>query len=112
MTLDDNSSIYVGGLPYDISEEGLRRVFYIYGAVLAVKVSSSSSSSCNSPVYLFLLWLTIWSSSGFTVTVTCIYDSILLLILRNLQQLGLRVLNFAFNFHFFLFNKFEIPNRR
>ncbi|KAI3474326.1 hypothetical protein Pfo_029149 [Paulownia fortunei] len=37
MTIDDNSSIYVGGLPYDISEEGLRRVFYIYGAVLAVK---------------------------------------------------------------------------
>ncbi|KAK6151792.1 hypothetical protein DH2020_014427 [Rehmannia glutinosa] len=37
MTIDDNSSIYVGGLPYDITDEGLRRVFYIYGAVQAVK---------------------------------------------------------------------------
>ncbi|KAL0315640.1 UNVERIFIED_CONTAM: hypothetical protein Sradi_5442200 [Sesamum radiatum] len=40
MTIDDNSSIYVGGLPYDITEENLRRVFDIYGAVLAVKVFS------------------------------------------------------------------------
>ncbi|XP_051135585.1 glycine-rich RNA-binding protein RZ1A [Andrographis paniculata] len=38
MTIDDNSSIYVGGLPYDITEDGLRRVFYIYGAVVAVKI--------------------------------------------------------------------------
>ncbi|KAL7134753.1 hypothetical protein ABFS83_11G047000 [Erythranthe nasuta] len=38
MTVDDNSSIYVGGLPYDIGEEGLRRVFYEYGAVVAVKI--------------------------------------------------------------------------
>ncbi|KAH6806630.1 hypothetical protein C2S53_015734 [Perilla frutescens var. hirtella] len=38
MTVDDISSIYVGGLPYDITEEGLRRVFYVYGAVIAVKI--------------------------------------------------------------------------
>ncbi|KAI3474322.1 hypothetical protein Pfo_029123 [Paulownia fortunei] len=43
MTIDDNSSIYVGGLPYDISEEGLRRVFYIYGAVVAVKIINDRS---------------------------------------------------------------------
>ncbi|PIN04159.1 putative splicing factor, SR protein superfamily [Handroanthus impetiginosus] len=43
MTIDDNSSIYVGGLPYDISEESLRRVFYIYGAVLAVKIINDRS---------------------------------------------------------------------
>lgn len=38
MTVDDNSSIYVGGLPYDISEEALRRVFYIYGSIIAIKI--------------------------------------------------------------------------
>ncbi|XP_042066409.1 zinc finger CCCH domain-containing protein 25-like [Salvia splendens] len=38
MTVDDNSSIYVGGLPYDITEDGLRRIFYVYGAVIAVKI--------------------------------------------------------------------------
>lgn len=42
MTVDDHSSIYVGGLPYDITEDGLRRVFYVYGAVVAIKVSFSS----------------------------------------------------------------------
>ncbi|XP_011078319.1 glycine-rich RNA-binding protein RZ1B [Sesamum indicum] len=43
MTIDDNSSIYVGGLPYDITEENLRRVFDIYGAVLAVKIINDRS---------------------------------------------------------------------
>ncbi|KZV18883.1 zinc finger CCCH domain-containing protein 13 [Dorcoceras hygrometricum] len=51
MTIDDDSSIYVGGLPYDITEETLREAFYTYGAVLAVKhddvaiMKSSDTSS-------------------------------------------------------------------
>ncbi|KAL8497990.1 hypothetical protein ACS0TY_021365 [Phlomoides rotata] len=43
MTLDDNSSIYVGGLPYDISEEALRRVFYVYGSIIAIKIINDRS---------------------------------------------------------------------
>ncbi|KAI5680643.1 hypothetical protein M9H77_01870 [Catharanthus roseus] len=38
MTIDDDSSIYVGGLPYDATEESVRKVFDIYGAVVAVKI--------------------------------------------------------------------------
>ncbi|KAL3535802.1 hypothetical protein ACH5RR_004263 [Cinchona calisaya] len=38
MTIDDDSSIYVGGLPYDSTEDTLRRVFDIYGSVVAVKI--------------------------------------------------------------------------
>ncbi|KAL6560913.1 hypothetical protein OROHE_006090 [Orobanche hederae] len=43
MIFDDHSSIYVGGLPYDITEDSLRRVFCIYGAVLAVKIINDRS---------------------------------------------------------------------
>lgn len=38
MTIDDESSIYVGGLPYDATEDSVRRVFDSYGEVVAVKV--------------------------------------------------------------------------
>lgn len=38
MTVDDENSIYVGGLPYDATEETLRRVFDLYGAIVAVKI--------------------------------------------------------------------------
>lgn len=38
MTVDDESSIYVGGLPYSATEETLRRVFDVYGAVVGIKV--------------------------------------------------------------------------
>ncbi|XP_073269153.1 uncharacterized protein [Primulina huaijiensis] len=44
MTIDDDSSIYVGGLPYDTDEEALRKAFYIFGAVLAVKIINDLSS--------------------------------------------------------------------
>ncbi|XP_073151235.1 uncharacterized protein [Henckelia pumila] len=44
MTIDDDSSIYVGGLPYDIDEEALRKAFYIFGAVVAVKIINDRSS--------------------------------------------------------------------
>ncbi|XP_070041688.1 uncharacterized protein [Nicotiana tomentosiformis] len=37
MTVDDESSIYVGGLPYSATEETLRRVFDVYGAVVDIK---------------------------------------------------------------------------
>ncbi|KAK7388753.1 hypothetical protein VNO78_23580 [Psophocarpus tetragonolobus] len=38
MTMDDDSSIYVGGLPYDATEETIRTVFNLYGAILDVKI--------------------------------------------------------------------------
>nr|GMC65284.1 probable splicing factor, arginine/serine-rich 6 isoform X3 [Ipomoea batatas] len=38
MTIDDESSIYVGGLPYSATEETLRQVFNIYGSVVDVKI--------------------------------------------------------------------------
>ncbi|CAL9773010.1 unnamed protein product [Musa acuminata subsp. burmannicoides] len=38
MTLDDDKSIYVGGLPYDCTQEDLRRAFDLYGAIVDVKV--------------------------------------------------------------------------
>ncbi|CAH9098814.1 unnamed protein product [Cuscuta europaea] len=38
MTMDDESSIYVGGLPYSTTEETLRKVFDIYGSVVEVKI--------------------------------------------------------------------------
>ncbi|XP_073307763.1 uncharacterized protein [Primulina huaijiensis] len=44
MTIDDESSIYVGGLPYDIAEETLRKAFYTFGAVLAVKIVNDRAS--------------------------------------------------------------------
>lgn len=43
MTIDDDSSIYVGGLPYDATEESLRKVFDIYGSVVAVKIINDRS---------------------------------------------------------------------
>ncbi|XP_047337978.1 U1 small nuclear ribonucleoprotein 70 kDa [Impatiens glandulifera] len=38
MTIDDENSVYVGGLPYDATEETVRRTFSIYGHVIAVKI--------------------------------------------------------------------------
>ncbi|KAJ0960085.1 hypothetical protein J5N97_000144 [Dioscorea zingiberensis] len=38
MTIDDENSIYVGGLPYDCTEDDLRAAFDIYGAIVAVKI--------------------------------------------------------------------------
>ena len=38
MTIDDDRSIYIGGLPYNASEDTLRRVFNLYGSIVAVKV--------------------------------------------------------------------------
>ncbi|XP_077252572.1 uncharacterized protein LOC143891972 [Tasmannia lanceolata] len=38
MTIDDDNSIYVGGIPYDSSEVSIRSVFDFYGAVVAVKI--------------------------------------------------------------------------
>ncbi|KAJ3691943.1 hypothetical protein LUZ60_012293 [Juncus effusus] len=36
--VDDEKSIYVGGIPYDSTEDSLRCVFDLYGAVTAVKI--------------------------------------------------------------------------
>ncbi|KAJ4832115.1 hypothetical protein Tsubulata_032532 [Turnera subulata] len=38
MTVDDDNSIYVGGLPYSATEETLRDVFGLYGSIIAVKI--------------------------------------------------------------------------
>ncbi|KAL4331806.1 hypothetical protein GQ457_07G040640 [Hibiscus cannabinus] len=38
MTINDESSVYVGGLPYDATESSIRHVFSVYGAVVAVKI--------------------------------------------------------------------------
>ncbi|KAL0681365.1 hypothetical protein Bca4012_048212 [Brassica carinata] len=43
MTMDDNNSVYVGGLPYDVTEESLRRVFSPYGTVLDIKIVNDQS---------------------------------------------------------------------
>ncbi|KAI9192524.1 hypothetical protein LWI28_024141 [Acer negundo] len=40
MTIDDESSVYVGGLPCDATEDSISRVFDLYGAVVAVKIVS------------------------------------------------------------------------
>lgn len=44
MTIDDESSIYVGGLPYDATEESIRRTFDLYGAIVAVKIINDRST--------------------------------------------------------------------
>lgn len=50
MTIDDESSIYVGGLPYDATENSVRRVFDSYGDVVAVKVKTHKLMSLISLV--------------------------------------------------------------
>ncbi|KAM5547812.1 glycine-rich RNA-binding protein RZ1B [Rosa sericea] len=44
MTIDDESSVYVGGLPYDATEDSVRQVFDLYGAVVAVKIVNDNTS--------------------------------------------------------------------
>ncbi|XP_059635008.1 uncharacterized protein LOC132277238 isoform X2 [Cornus florida] len=38
MTIDDDKSVYVGGLPYDTTEDNVRKAFELYGSVVAVKI--------------------------------------------------------------------------
>uniref|UniRef100_A0A0D6R6R2 RRM domain-containing protein n=1 Tax=Araucaria cunninghamii TaxID=56994 RepID=A0A0D6R6R2_ARACU len=38
MTVDDENSVYVGGLPYESTEDSVQRAFEIYGTVIAVKI--------------------------------------------------------------------------
>ncbi|KAM7259298.1 hypothetical protein ACFE04_015039 [Oxalis oulophora] len=38
MTVDDDNSIYVGGLPYNATEDTLRHAFDYYGHIIAVKI--------------------------------------------------------------------------
>ncbi|KAK4604286.1 hypothetical protein RGQ29_012687 [Quercus rubra] len=44
MTIDDESSIYVGGLPYDATKDSIHRVFELYGAILDVKIINDHST--------------------------------------------------------------------
>ncbi|KAJ4708353.1 putative RNA-binding family protein [Melia azedarach] len=44
MTIDDESSVYVGGLPYSATEDSVRRVFNLYGSVVAVKIVNDRST--------------------------------------------------------------------
>lgn len=50
MTIDDDRSIYIGGLPYNASEDTLHRVFNLYGSIVAVKVINSSVLTSNSTI--------------------------------------------------------------
>ncbi|KAF8094472.1 hypothetical protein N665_0362s0014 [Sinapis alba] len=43
MTVDDANSVYVGGLPYDITEEALHRVFATYGTIVNIKIVNDRS---------------------------------------------------------------------
>eukprot|EP00252_Welwitschia_mirabilis_P001893 TRINITY_DN11860_c0_g1_i1.p1 TRINITY_DN11860_c0_g1~~TRINITY_DN11860_c0_g1_i1.p1 ORF type:complete len:340 (+),score=82.54 TRINITY_DN11860_c0_g1_i1:347-1366(+) len=38
MTVDDENSIYVGGLPYDSTEDSVRRAFEMYGTITGIKI--------------------------------------------------------------------------
>lgn len=38
MTIADDNSVYVGGLPYDATEDSIRKAFDLYGRVRAVKI--------------------------------------------------------------------------
>ncbi|KAK3028066.1 hypothetical protein RJ639_039357 [Escallonia herrerae] len=38
MTVDDENSVYVGGLSYDATEDSLRETFSYYGSIVAVKI--------------------------------------------------------------------------
>ncbi|KAE9587565.1 hypothetical protein Lal_00032016 [Lupinus albus] len=38
MTMDDECSIYVGGIPYDTTEDTIRTIFNLYGAILDIKI--------------------------------------------------------------------------
>lgn len=56
MTIDDERSIYIGGLPYNASEDTLRRVFNLYGSIVAVKVINILTySTLNKANKLFLV---------------------------------------------------------
>ncbi|KAK2646084.1 hypothetical protein Ddye_021279 [Dipteronia dyeriana] len=44
MTIDDESSVYVGGLPCDATEDSINRVFDLYGVVVAVKIVSDRAT--------------------------------------------------------------------
>ncbi|XVE98251.1 hypothetical protein REPUB_Repub03eG0089600 [Reevesia pubescens] len=44
MTIDDESSVYVGGLPYNATESSIRHVFSLYGAVVAVKIVNDQTT--------------------------------------------------------------------
>ncbi|CAN0900828.1 Cold-inducible RNA-binding protein [Linum grandiflorum] len=44
MTVDEENSIYVGGLPYSATEDTLRRIFDYYGAIIAVKIINDRST--------------------------------------------------------------------
>lgn len=66
MTIDDEKSVYVGGLPYDATEETVRRAFDLYGAVRDVRVRTLAtppalcclffgSPSAVIPILLFVI---------------------------------------------------------
>ncbi|WCJ29714.1 RNA-binding (RRM/RBD/RNP motifs) family protein [Euphorbia peplus] len=44
MTVDDDNSIYVGGLPYTSTEDSLHRVFAPYGPIIAVKIINDNTT--------------------------------------------------------------------
>ncbi|KAK6941583.1 RNA recognition motif domain [Dillenia turbinata] len=48
MTIDDEKSVYAGGLPYDATGEKIRDAFQFYGSVVAVKVPSRNPNFSSS----------------------------------------------------------------
>jgi RNA recognition motif-containing protein len=51
MAVDEATSVYVGGLPYEANEDMLRDAFEYYGTIVAVKVCRPLLPSfCSSPV--------------------------------------------------------------
>ncbi|CAO2840759.1 unnamed protein product [Amaranthus hypochondriacus] len=47
MMVDDENSIFVGGLPYECTKAQLRRAFELYGSIVSVKVYVSVLTSIN-----------------------------------------------------------------
>jgi RNA recognition motif-containing protein len=54
MAVDEVTSVYVGGLPYEASEDMLRDAFEYYGTIVAVKVRPRSL--WFSPVLSGIVW--------------------------------------------------------
>jgi len=90
--MDDDSSIYVGGLPYDITDETIRTVFNLYGAILDVKVH-------------------FFNSISFRVLTNFLYNHLIYVIPFTNNQFHLS--GFCFNrqvFSFFLFFRLSTTN--
>ncbi|KAA8535032.1 hypothetical protein F0562_030035 [Nyssa sinensis] len=82
MTIDDDNSVYVGGLPYDASEDHIREVFGLYGSVVAVKIIKDRAvgGKCYGFSYIFSkliasdLWCAFWLFICFDAASLLLHD--------------------------------------